>query len=109
MRGVRVPALVAGDFGGPPRAVGGWKPEQWAIMAMPETAMDKYHGSVAGQSDVGRARQVSPMEPVAESGRVQRFADRDFLSGVLRANTRHHAASDFRSYYVGHALTCRSN
>ena len=52
-------------------------------MAVPETAMHKDDCTVAWQRDVRCARQISPVESVAESGCVQCFADYHFLPGVL--------------------------
>lgn len=66
-----------------------------AIMAVPETAMDQDNGLEFREHEIGFARHVPPMKPVAKTARVERATDNELWLGVLSPDPSHHPAADF--------------
>ena len=64
-----------------------------AVVAMPETSMNKNHGAKTGKNHIRLARQSSIMEPIAETECMEHAPDRHFGPGILAPDPGHHAAS----------------
>jgi len=52
-------------------------------MLMPKAAVDKDHGPAARKDEIGRARQIPPMEPKPEPQTVRGPTYEHFRTGVL--------------------------
>lgn len=74
-----------------------------ALVPVPETAMNEYHGPVFRKHQIGRARQISDMKPVPKSPGKKTGAKHPFGPGILSADARHHAAA-LRSGWGSHGL-----
>lgn len=61
-----------------------------ALMPVPETAMNEYHGSVLRKHKVRASGKAPYMKSIAESFGKQTGAKSSLWPSVLRANTRHH-------------------
>ena len=61
-----------------------------AVMAMPETAMDKDNGAVAREHDIRAAGKVPPVQTVAEAFAKQHGADELFRTGIAAFDRGHH-------------------
>lgn len=71
-------------------------------MAVPEAAVHEYRGTIPGKHQVGRARQVLPVQAKPETTRVHRLPDGDLGTGAAPADTRHHARSHLGGYDIDH-------
>ena len=69
---------------------------------MPKTSMDKNHGFAFRQYDIGLARKVSYMQPVAETVFMQKAAHQHFGFSVLTSDARHVVAPGFFGMYIRH-------
>lgn len=67
--------------------------EQVAIVAMPETSMDKNDCAKTGKNHVRLARQFWIMKPIAEPECMKHTPDRHFGPRILAPDTSHHTAS----------------
>jgi len=63
------------QFGKPVRRVGLRSVPVGAIVAMPEATVDKHGGPIPRQDDIWRSREILPMKPVTEPGRVKGLTD----------------------------------
>jgi hypothetical protein len=93
---------VAVNFCFPEIFAGSWKPEQMAVVSMPETPIDENCYVITGQDDVRFSRQIFNMEPEAESVPVKKLPYLVFWSCVYGPDTRHHPAAGFTIYYIRH-------
>nr|WP_263970138.1 hypothetical protein [Zafaria cholistanensis] len=66
-----VPGLIAANLFFPELLPGLGPAEKWAVMAMPEAAMDHDHGLIPRQDDVRFPRQLLHIDAVAESPAVK--------------------------------------
>jgi hypothetical protein len=67
--------------------------EETAIMAMPETAMNKNDGAKASQHNIRFSWKVADMQPKPESLAMQQTANQYLRLCVSPSNTGHHPAS----------------
>ena len=76
-----------------------------AFVPVPKTAVNEYHGPVLREHQIGRAWQISYMQPVPEPPGEQNGAKHPFRPGIFPANARHHAAA-LRGGRDAHGLEC---
>lgn len=77
-----------------PEVFAGLRPsEERAVMAVPETSMNKDRSPVLRQDQIGFARQLLCVEPVPETPRVQGLADNHLRARVSPPDRRHVAAA----------------
>ena len=79
-----------------------------ALVPVPETAVNEDRLSAGGETDVGGAGKISPMESIAVSETVKQFPNGHFRLGVLRTDTRHEGAAFRRRLHLGRRLPPRS-
>lgn len=66
-------------------------------MVMPETPMYHHHGAMTGKHDVGRTREVFPVEPEAQSFAMKCTSHEKLRLRVLSPDPSHHAAANGRN------------
>ncbi len=93
--GVAVPLLVAIEFSIPEGGVRSGPLSTRTVMAVPEATMDEDGDPVARQDNVGRSREISPMQPEAKAFGVQETAGRDLGFCVFGPDGCHKAAARF--------------
>ena len=74
-------------------------------MTVPEAAMDEDHFSKARENEVGRTRQVAPMESVTETHSMNDSTHDQFGLGVSMPNTRHPLAALGLGERIDHVRT----
>lgn len=65
-------------------------------MAMPEAAIHKNYGMIAGEDDVRLTWQELVVQSVAKTAMMESFANNNLWFCVLSPNVSHHAASHCR-------------
>lgn len=60
-----------------------------AVMLMPEAAVNENNRPVSGEDKIGLPGKLFCMQPVAQPGRMERFADQQLRSGIPSFNSRH--------------------
>lgn len=73
-------------------------------MSVPETSMDKDHGTIAGENDIGMAWKILRMETIAQAHSVQAPPDDEFRARVLRTDRCHVPTPLFRGVNVHHEV-----
>jgi hypothetical protein len=73
-----------------------------AFMAMPEAAMYKDDGAVAGQYYIGPAGHIFYVQAVAVAMGMQVAAHQHFGLGVLALYAAHVVAAGFLAMHIGH-------
>jgi hypothetical protein len=73
-----------------------------AAVPVPEASVYKYRCLVFWKDKVGRAGQISGMEPVPVSHFVQGFPDGNFRLRILASDSGHHRTALFFRYYICH-------
>jgi hypothetical protein len=74
-----------------------------SLVSVPETTVHKYQQLVLGHDDVRPARQLSIMQSVAKSIRVQIASHLQLRLGIFPPDTRHHAGAGSAIDYVHHS------
>ena len=98
--GFHVAGAVAGDLGAPIVGVGlRHARAARAIVPVPEAAVDENREPARAVDDVGLARQIGAMEPVARRDRAQKLAHRELRTGVARFDRAHD-----RGAVIGHSI-----
>lgn len=77
------------DFFAPELGSGRWPPEKGAVMAMPETAIDKEHRPSARENQIGFSRQVASVKAKPEALAMQGFPNQHFRLCVFTADRSH--------------------
>lgn len=62
--------------------------------------MDEYAYPVSWEHDIWRPREAPHVQPVAKALRMQQFAHFYFWTGILAADTGHHAGANLFADYV---------
>lgn len=70
------------------------------LVAMPEAAMNKNHGFVFRQNDIGTAGQFPVMQPEAIAHAVQERPDNHLRLGILTGDAAHVPASAGRCQQI---------
>lgn len=84
-----VTKLVATELFQPELPPCAWKYEQWAVMAVPETSVDKDQGAAGRKNEVGTARKFSDIESVAKSHSMERPPQCKFRLRIASAHRGH--------------------
>ena len=101
-----IPFPVCLKFFGPEIDIAFWQMfSVFAVMPVPETAVDENASSMFGHDNIGFTRQVATVQSESESLIVKVFSDSDFGLGVLWSDTRHHSASYVLADYI-HRSNC---
>jgi hypothetical protein len=80
-------------------------------VAVPEAAMDKNDGLVAGEDDVGATWKlfvVGGVNRKAIAGTVEQAAELNFWLGVISLDPRHVPGTSFFCQVIGHLGYCKS-
>jgi hypothetical protein len=72
------------------------------LVAMPKTTMNKNHSSILRQHQIGLPRQISDMESVPKSKRMQSPTQSHFGLRVLPTYPGHYSRSGACVYNIGH-------
>ena len=92
-QGPAIPFPVRADFLFPELRACAWQPEQVAVVTVPEAAVNKDHGAMLRQNQIGSARQILCLQPVPKSEPVQTAADQKLGLRVFPAHSCHIAAA----------------
>jgi hypothetical protein len=87
-----VPRFVCGDFRTPVIQATHGKAPFGAFVSMPITAMDEQDGFAAGKHNVGRTRQVSPVQPVSITEPGQQPSNKQLRPRIFGADGLHYHA-----------------
>jgi hypothetical protein len=71
-------------------------------VAVPEAAVNEYHGPVTRKDDVGSSGQLTSVKPKAQSACVEVAPDRELRLRVPPPNAGHHPAPGFRVDDISH-------
>ena len=77
------------DLGFPELGSGLGKPEQMAVVSMPETTVNKDHCAVAMKNQIRAPRQACSTQSVSQPGRMQRTANLNFDTRIFALDTGH--------------------
>src|SRR6185437_2157362 len=88
-----VALAISVDFFSPKFDVRGWSACAWTIVAVPKTAIDEYDTPTFSEYDIGTARQVRCIKPVAVSQAEQKTPYDMLRTGILTAYGGHVCAS----------------
>jgi len=86
---LRVILDIAPDLGSPKVLSGGRPFKQMAVVLMPETAIYENDGPVPRENQIGLARQVFRMQPVAQPSRMQRAPNQQFRLRMATSDGSH--------------------
>lgn len=76
-------------------------------MSMPKTPMNKYQDPVLWQDNIGPSDQLTNMRIESKTSCMKSLLHLDFRRGILRAISRHDAASGSLVYSIRHMLEIR--
>ena len=103
-----VAGLVAGELGEPELFMGrGHRPAARTGVTVPETAVDEDDFASAGEYEVGAARHVAAVEPIAVAETRHDASDRQLGRRVARADGSHYATALGDGKRIGHATATR--
>ncbi len=84
---------IAADLLAPERLSRRRPSEQMTVVPVPEAAVNEDNGLIPGKDKIRFPGQLFCMQPVAQPGRMKRFADQELRPGIPSFNSRHVAAA----------------